>query len=79
MPLTCRRLGGRFGARAISGTASSKNDLIKAFLLCAKAYLRALCIAVLVGWAAGERHPIIIVFVADVAATFIIFPFARYF
>ena len=63
----------------MSGTASSKNDLIKAFLLCAKAYLIALCIAVLVGWAAGERHPILIVFVADVAATFIIFTFARYF
>jgi steroid 5-alpha reductase family enzyme len=63
----------------MSQTTVKKSDLVLAFALCAKAYLIALCIAVLVGYAAGDRHPITIAFVADVAATLVIYAFARYF
>ena len=63
----------------MSQTTVKKSDLVLAFALCAKAYLIALCIAVLIGYAAGDRHPITIAFVADVAATLVVYAFARYF
>jgi len=63
----------------MSQTTVKKSDLVLAFALCAKAYLIALCIAILVGYATGEHHPILIAFVADVAATLVIYAFARYF
>lgn len=63
----------------MDGSRASRKSLAIAFVLCAKAYLIALCIAILVGYATGERHPILIAFVADVAATLVIFAFARYF
>jgi steroid 5-alpha reductase family enzyme len=63
----------------MSQTTLKKSELILAFALCAKAYVIALCIAVLVGWAAGDRHPITVAFAADVAATLVIYAFARYF
>ena len=58
---------------------TSRKDLIMAFALCTTAYLMALCIAVGVGHATGERHPLLVVFVADVAATLTIYVFARVF
>lgn len=51
----------------------------KAFSLCALAYVIALCVAILVGYALGDRHPIWIVFTADIAATLVIYTFARVF
>ncbi len=63
----------------MDASRTGRKSLTIAFVLCAKAYVIALCIAVLVGYATGERHPILIVFVADVAATLVIFAFARYF
>jgi len=63
----------------MDGSRASRKSLAIAFVLCAKAYLIALCIAILVGYATGERHPILIAFVADVAATLVIYAFARYF
>lgn len=63
----------------MDASPESRKSLTLAFVLCTKAYVIALCIAVLVGYATGERHPILIAFVADVAATLVIFAFARYF
>jgi steroid 5-alpha reductase family enzyme len=63
----------------MDGSRASHKSLTIAFVLCAKAYLIALCIAILVGYATGEHHPILIAFVADVAATLVIYTFARYF
>jgi steroid 5-alpha reductase family enzyme len=51
----------------------------KAFALCAFAYIIALCIAVSIGYALGDRHPIWIVLTADIAATLVIYAFARMF
>lgn len=60
-----------------SQTTSEK--LTKAFALCASAYVVALCAAIAVGYAVGERHPILIAFVADIAATLVIYGFSRTF
>ena len=54
-------------------------SLPKAFALCALAYIIALCVAVFIGYAMGDRHPIWIVLTADVAATLVIYAFARMF
>jgi len=54
-------------------------SLTKAFVLCAFAYILALCVAVLIGYAMGDRHPIWIVLTADIAATLVIYAFARVF
>ncbi len=51
----------------------------RAFFFCALAYVIALCVAILVGYALGDRHPIWIVFTADIAATLVIYTFARVF
>ncbi len=59
-------------------TAKSQNRA-KAFVLIALAYIVALGVAVGVGYAMGERHPIIIAFAADIAATLAIYALARVF
>ena len=53
--------------------------LTKAFVLCTLAYIVALGIAIGVGYALGDRHPILVVLVADIAATLTIYAFARLF
>jgi len=50
--------------------------LPRAFALCALAYILALCVAILIGYAVGERHPVLIAFVADIAATLVIYTFS---
>ncbi len=62
---------------AESQTTSER--LTKAFALCALAYAVALCVAIAVGYALGERHPVLIAFVADIAATLVIYAFSRIF
>jgi steroid 5-alpha reductase family enzyme len=59
-------------------TAKLKN-ITRAFSLCALAYVIALCVAVLVVYSLGDRHPILIVLTADIAATLVIYVFARMF
>ena len=54
-------------------------SLPKAFTLYALAYIVALCVAVAIGYAMGDRHPIWIVLTADIAATLVIYAFARVF
>ena len=54
-------------------------SMTKAFALCAVAYILAVCVAVLIGYAMGDRHPIWIVLTADVVATLVIYAFARLF
>lgn len=54
-------------------------SMTKAFALCAFAYILAVCVAVLIGYAMGDRHPIWIVLTADIAATLVIYAFARVF
>jgi steroid 5-alpha reductase family enzyme len=51
----------------------------RAFALCALAYMLALCVAILVVYALGERHPIWIALIADIAATLVIYAFSRIF
>ncbi|HUU63914.1 MAG TPA: DUF1295 domain-containing protein [Dehalococcoidia bacterium] len=58
---------------------TKSKSLPKTFALCAFAYIIALCIAVSVGYALGDRHPIWIVLTADIAATLVIYAFARVF
>lgn len=53
--------------------------LPKAFALYALAYILALCVAVLVAYALGERHPVLIALIADIAATLVIYTFSRIF
>jgi len=48
---------------------TKSKGLPKAFALCALAYILALGVAILVGYALGERHPVLIAFVADIPAT----------
>jgi len=43
------------------------------------AYILAVCGAIAVGYALGERHPILIAFVADIVATLVIYTFSRIF
>jgi len=54
-------------------------SMTKAFALCAFAYILAVCVAVLIGYAMGDRYPIWIVLTADIAATLVIYVFARMF
>jgi len=50
-----------------------------AFLLVALAYVDAAIAAFLIGWATGDRNPILIAFTADIAATLTIYAWARVF
>ena len=60
--------------------ASTKSrNMAKAFALIALAYIAALGVAIGVGYAMGGRHPILIAFAADVAATLAIYALARVF
>jgi steroid 5-alpha reductase family enzyme len=63
----------------MTGSNTKPRNMTKAFSLCALAYIIALCIAFIVGYALGDRHPILVVFTADVAATLVIYTFARVF
>lgn len=58
---------------------AKSESLTKSFALCALAYIIALCVAIAVGYALGQRHPVLIAFVADVAATLVIYAFSRMF
>ncbi|OGO17445.1 MAG: hypothetical protein A2Z15_00055 [Chloroflexi bacterium RBG_16_50_11] len=53
--------------------------LNKAFTVYALAYVLALLIAAAVGYVLRERHPILIVFIADIAGTLVIYAFGRVF
>ena len=58
---------------------TKSKSLTTAFALCALAYILALCVAISVGYALGERHPILIALIADIAATLVIYTFSRIF
>ena len=58
---------------------TKRTSIIRAFSLCALAYVIALCVAVIIVYALGDRHPILIIFTADIAATLVIYAFARVF
>lgn len=58
---------------------TKSKSLASGFALVALAYIVALCVAVSVGYAMGDRHPILIVLVADIVATLTIYAFARVF
>jgi steroid 5-alpha reductase family enzyme len=54
-------------------------NLPKAFALCAIAYLLALCTAIAVAKVLAGLGPVLAVFLADIAATLVIYVFARSF
>jgi steroid 5-alpha reductase family enzyme len=58
---------------------SNSPSVPRAFALCVLAYVLALCVAVGVGYAVSDRHPIVVALVADVAATLVIYAFSRAF
>lgn len=58
---------------------SNSQNLPRAFALCILAYVLALSVAVAVGYAVSDRHPIIVVLVADIAGTLVIYAFSRTF
>ncbi len=55
------------------------NILSKARALYALAYILALFIAITVGYMVRELHPILVVFIADIAGTLVIYTFSRLF
>ena len=63
----------------MADSKAKPKSMTRAFSLCALAYVIALCVAVIVVYALGDRHPILIVFTADIAATLVIYVFARMF
>ena len=58
---------------------SESRNLNKAFALCALAYVLALFVAIALGYVSRELHPILIVFIADIGATLVIYTFGRIF
>lgn len=58
---------------------SNPPNLFRAFALCGLAYILALSVAVAVGYAVSDRHPILVALFADVAATMVIYAFSRTF
>lgn len=60
-------------------TDSSVRQKVRAFSLCVLAYLLALCAAVAIGRAAGDLHPVLMIFFADIGATLVIYLFSRSF
>lgn len=60
-------------------TSSPSRTPRKDWTLYALAYILALFIAVAVGYGFRERHPIFVVFTADIAATLVIYAFGRVF
>jgi len=64
---------------AIEGPQSNSKNLLKAFLLVALAYIDAAIAAFLIGWVTGDKHPVLIAFTADIAATLTIYAWARVF
>lgn len=63
----------------MADSKTKQKSMPRAFSLCALAYVVALCVAVIIVYALGDRHPILIVFTADIAATLVIYTFARMF
>ena len=63
----------------MNSSTAKTTGIIKAFLLVALAYIDAAIAAFLIGWAIGDRHPILIAFTADIAATLTIYAWARIF
>jgi len=63
----------------VKNLPTKSKSLTKAFALYALAYILALCVAILVVYALGERHPVLIAFIADIAATLVIYTFSRVF
>ena len=63
----------------MADSKTKQKSMTRAFSLCALAYVIALCVAVIIVYALGDRHPILIVFTADIAATLVIYAFARVF
>jgi steroid 5-alpha reductase family enzyme len=60
-------------------TRTASNGLFKAFTLCLMVYILALAAAFLVGNVFSDRHPVMIAFLADIAATLVIYFFSRLF
>ncbi len=68
------------GPASSPGTPPSDSaSLRRAFALCALAYILALGVAVGVGYAVREHHPIMVALVADIAGTLVIYGFSRTF
>ena len=63
----------------MADSKTKQKSMPRAFSLCALAYVVALCVAVIIVYALGDRHPVLIVFTADIAATLVIYTFARMF
>jgi len=63
----------------VNNLPTKSKSLTKAFALYALAYILALCVAILVGYALGERHLVLIAFIADITATLVIYTFSRVF
>ena len=61
---------------ASQAAAPDGGDRTRAFLWITVAYLVAMVVALVTGIACGDRHPIAVAFVADVAATLAIFAFS---
>jgi len=60
-------------------TRADAKRLVRAFTLCALAYVLALCVALAVGYALAGWHPIWVVLGADIAATLVVYTFSRVF
>ena len=63
----------------MADSKAKQKSMPRAFYLCALAYVVALCVAVIIVYVLGDQHPILIVFTADIAATLVIYTFARMF
>ena len=63
----------------MADSKTKQKSMTRAFSLCALAYVVALCVAVIIVYVLGDQHPILIVFTADIAATLVIYTFARMF
>lgn len=63
----------------MADSKTKQKSMPRAFSLCALAYVVALCVAVIIVYVLGDQHPILIVFTADIAATLVIYTFARMF
>jgi steroid 5-alpha reductase family enzyme len=63
----------------MTNDVSSPGSLKKAFGFCTLAYVLALAAAILVGWVLRDRHPLLMLFLADIAGTLVIYLFGRIF
>jgi steroid 5-alpha reductase family enzyme len=60
-------------------TQTVSSNLLKAFCVCLLAYVLALTVAIIVGHALDDSHPVLIAFWADIAGTLVIYIFSRLF